>query len=484
MTAGSFDLSTIRAITPQLGLFTLGLLLFILDLAWKGEKRRQLAWITSLGLVLTGAAMTLWGRPSADGALVFGGMIRWDWMGFTFGLIFLFGGAVTALLMKHDADAGKRGEFYLLMVVAILGMTLMACAADLVMLFLAVETTSIPLYILAGFLRKDRRSVEAGFKYLLYGAMTSALMLYGFSLLFGFTGTTQVYSMAGLLNGGSVPAAAIISVIVLILVGIGFKISAVPFHFWAPDVYQGAPSPVAGFLSTASKAAGFSVLVRLFTVAFPGSAPVWAIIVSALSVASMTFGNLQAINQKDIKRLLAYSSIAQAGYILIGVVTLSAFGTTGVVFYLLVYLVTNMAAFGIVTIIGRELGSDDIKDYSGLSRRSPGLALGLLAAFLSLGGIPPFAGFVGKIILFASALQANLAWLAIIGIINSIIGLYYYLVVLKVVYLDRSDGDEQPLKVSRLARIAVIVCITGILAAGIFFAPLYELSKMAVASIF
>lgn len=484
MTAGSFDLSSIRAITPQLGLFTLGILLFILDLAWKGEKRRQLAWITSLGLVLTGAAMAILGQPSTDGALAFGGMIRWDWMSFTFGLIFLFGGAVTALLMKQDADAGRRGEFYLLMVVAILGMTLMACAADLVMLFLAVETTSIPLYVLAGFLRKDRRSVEAGFKYLLYGAMTSALMLYGFSLLFGFTGTTQIYAMAGVLNDGSVPAAAIAGVVVLILVGIGFKISAVPFHFWAPDVYQGAPSPVAGFLSTASKAAGFSVLVRLLTVAFPGSAPVWAIFVAVLSVASMTFGNLQALNQKDIKRLLAYSSIAQAGYILIGVVTLSPFGITGVVFYLLAYLVTNLAAFGIVTIIGRELGSDDIKAYSGLSRRSPGLALGLLAAFLSLAGIPPFAGFVGKIILFASALQANLAWLAIIGIINSIIGLYYYLMVLKVVYLDRSDGDEQSLKVSRLARVAVIVCITGVLAAGIFFAPLYELSKMAVASIF
>ncbi len=484
MTAGSFDLSTIRAITPQMGLFILGAIILVLDLLWKGEKRRLLSWITSAGLIAIGVAMVAFAIPSASGELVFGGMIRWDFLGFTFTLIFIFGGLITSLFMKNNEEAGKRGEFYLLMVIAIMGMSLMASAADLIMLFLAIETTSIPLYVLAGFLRKDPKSTEAGFKYLLYGAMTSAIMVYGFSLLFGFTGTTQIYQIAALLISRQVALVPVIGVIILIIVGVGFKISAVPFHFWAPDVYEGAPSPVTGFLSTASKAAGFSVLIRLMLGAFPASAPVWGIIIAVLSVASMTFGNLQAMNQKNIKRLLAYSSIAQAGYVLIGVAAISPLGTSGVVFYLIAYLVTNLAAFGIVTIIGKALGSDMIKDYGGLSRRSPAVSLALLAAFLSLGGIPPFAGFVGKVVLFASAIQVNMAWLAIIGILNSIIALYYYLVVLKVVYLNRTDGDEQPLAIPGSAKTALIVCVVGILAVGILFAPWFDLAQKAVASIF
>jgi NADH-quinone oxidoreductase subunit N len=484
VTASNFDPTTIRAIAPQIGLFILAAMIFILDLVWRGDKRRRLAWITSIGLVLVSAAMLYFAQPSVKGELVFGSMLRWDWFGFTFNMIFLFGGMITALLMKNHPEAGNKGEFYFLMVISILGMTMMASSADLIMLFLALETTSIPLYILAGFLRRDAKSTEAGFKYLLYGAMTSAMMLYGFSLLYGFTGTTKIYEIAAMLVSRQVALGPVAGVIILILVGIGFKISAVPFHFWAPDVYEGAPSPVTGFLSTASKAAGFSVLIRLLLGAFPDSASVWGIIISVLAVASMTFGNLQALNQKNIKRLLAYSSIAQAGYILIGVAAMSFLGTSGVVFYLIAYLVTNLAAFTIVTIIGKTLGSDEIKDYAGLSRRSPALSLGLLAAFLSLGGIPPFAGFVGKVLLFTSAIQVNMAWLAIIGIINSIIALYYYLVVLKVVYLNRSEGDETGLQISGSAKTAFAVCVIGILLVGILFAPWFNLSQMAVASIF
>lgn len=484
MTAGSFDISTIPAIAPQIGFFILGAVIFILDLIWKGEKRRILSWVTSAGLLFIGVLLALYFRPPETGTLVFGGMLRWDWLGYAFTMIFIVGGVITSLLMKDNPEAGKQGEFYLLMLISIMGMSLMASASDLIMLFLAIETTSIPLYVLAGFLRKDPKSHEAGFKYLLYGAMTSALMLYGFSLLFGFTGTTQIYRIAELLVSRQVEMVPVTGVIILVLVGIGFKISAVPFHFWAPDVYEGAPSPVAGFLSTASKAAGFSVLIRLMVSAFPASAPIWSLIIAVLSVASMTFGNLQALNQKNIKRMLAYSSIAQAGYVLIGVAVVSSLGVSGVVFYLIAYLVTNLAAFGVVSIIGKTLGSDEIKDYGGLSRRSPALALALLAALLSLGGIPPFAGFVGKIILFSAAMQVNMAWLAIIGILNSIIALYYYLVVLKVAYLDRTEGDETGLLISGSSRIAIILCIIGIMAVGILFAPWFTVAQRAVASIF
>jgi NADH-quinone oxidoreductase subunit N len=484
VTAGSIDLASIRAITPQLGLFLLGVVVFILDLVWKGDQRKRLSGITAAGLVLVGAASAIWGIPSADGSLVFGGMLRHDWLAFAFTLVFLFGGTITALLARNDEGTGKRGEFYLLMIISILGMTLMAGSADLILLFLAIETTSIPLYVLAGFQRKNAASVEAGFKYLLYGSLTSALMLYGFSLLYGFTGTTQMAGIMEQLRLGSLPVITISGVMVLILVGIGFKISAVPFHFWAPDVYQGAPSQVSGFLSTASKAAGFSVLLRLFMTALLPNAAVWFILIAVLSAASMTFGNLQAINQKNIKRLLAYSSIAQAGYVLVGVAAISELGVSAVVFYLMAYLVTNLAAFGIVTVIGRKLGSDEISAYAGLSRRSPELALGLLAAFLSLAGIPPFAGFVGKVLLFTSAMQAHLAWLVGIGIINSIIGLYYYLVVLKVAYLDRSEGDEQPLRLEWSAKTAVILCLAGVVLAGILFGPLFELTRAAAAGIY
>ncbi len=483
MTAGNIDLASIQAITPQLGLFLLGVVVFTLDLLWKGQARRRLALITAVGLVLTGVASAIWGIPSTVGNLVFGGMMRHDWLAYTFTMVFLFGGTITALLSRNDKVSGHRGEFYLLLIISILGMSLMAGSADLIMLFLAIETTSIPLYVLAGFQRKDHASVEAGFKYLLYGSLTSALMLYGFSLLYGFTGTTQMAGILDRLGQGSLPGITTAGVMILILIGIGFKISAVPFHFWAPDVYQGASSQVSGFLSTASKAAGFSVLLRLFLSALLPNSSVWFILVAVLSVASMTFGNLQAINQKNIKRLLAYSSIAQAGYVLVGVAAISNLGVSAVTFYLMAYLVTNLAAFGIVTIIGRTIGSDDISAYAGLSRRSPGLALGLLAAFLSLAGIPPFAGFVGKVLLFTAAMQSQLAWLVIIGILNSIIGLYYYLVVLKVAYLDRSEGDEQPLRLDDTARVAVLLCVTGVVLVGILFAPLYELARAAAAGI-
>ena len=278
--------------------------------------------------------------------------------------------------------------------------------------------------------------------------MTSGIMLYGFSLLYGFAGTTNLYQIADALGGGSEPSVYLIGSLLLILIGFGFKISAVPLHFWAPDVYEGSPTPVAGFLSTASKAAGFAVLIRVFMTSFEIATPHWSIILSALSVATMTIGNLIALSQRNIKRLLAFSSIAHAGYALIGVVAATELGITSVIFYLIAYLVTNLAAFGVVGIYGKVSGSDDLTSYYGLSRRSPGLALVMMVAFLSLAGMPPLGGFVVKVFVFAAAINANLIWLAVVGVLNSIIGLYYYLTVLKYVYLYRSEGDEETLVVS------------------------------------
>jgi len=270
----------------------------------------------------------------------------------------------------------------------------------------------------------------------------------------------------------------------LVLVGFGFKVSAVPFHFWAPDVYEGSPTPVAGFLSTASKAAGFAVLLRVLIAAFPSIAPYWGAIVAALATATMTLGNLLALAQKNIKRMLAYSSIAHAGYAMIGVVAISALGVTSVVLYLRTYVVTNLAAFGVVAAVGRITGSDDIASYAGLSRRCRTLALAMLVSFLSLSGMPPFGGFIVKFGVFAAAIQANLVWLAVIGVLNSIVGLYYYLTVLKVVYLYRSEDEEKPLPVTRPYVLALTVLTVGIVLIGTVFAPWFSMSTTAAAAIF
>lgn len=474
------------AILPEIGLVVLAVLVMALDLVLGETRRRNLGWVTAGGLLVIAALSILFSRPGSQPALVLGGMLRFDWMTFTFRLVFLFGAAVTALFGMDTDRLGERGEFYLLLLASTLGMSLMAGAADLIMLYLAIETTSIPLYILAGFLTRDEKSTEASFKYMLFGAMTSAVMLYGFSLIYGFAGTTQIYSLGQALAAGGLSPFALVGVVLLILVGFGFKISAVPLHFWAPDVYEGAPSPVAGFLSTASKAAGFAVLMRILQVAFP-MVGAWTLILAIISTASMIVGNFLALTQKNIKRLLAYSSIAQAGYILVGVASissLSSLGNASAVYYLIAYLVTNLAAFGVVAIVGQAVGSSDLAAFNGLSRRAPALALALLVAFLSLAGIPPFGGFVGKVLVFAAAINANLVWLAVIGILNSIVGLYYYLTVVKVAYLNRSEDEAKPMPVSWPWKVALVVCVAGIILLGVLVGPWFSWVSGAVTTLF
>jgi NADH-quinone oxidoreductase subunit N len=474
------DAGMFIAILPEILILVVGLSIFILDLVLPEKNKNILGWVTASGLTFTILISLGVAQPGTEGQLVWGNMLRFDWMGFIFKMMFLFAAAITALLTIDIDKLGKRGEFYLLMLASTLGMCLMASAADLIMLYLAIETTSIPLYVLAGFLKSDDKSAEAGFKYLLFGAMTSTIMLYGFSLLFGFTGATNIYDIAAQFHAGALPTSLALGVLLIILVGFGFKISAVPFHFWAPDVYEGAPTPVAGFLSTASKAAGFAVLMRVLMAAFPDFANDWFIIVAILSTMTMTLGNLLALTQKNIKRMLAYSSIAHAGYVLIGVASASVLGATGAVFYLMVYILTNLLAFGVVSAFGKATGSDEIAAYAGLSRRSPTMAIILMVAFLSLAGMPPFGGFIVKFSVFAAAVDANMIWLAVVGVLNSIVGLYYYLTVLKVVYLYRSEDEDKPLVINRTHLIAFSILTFGILLLGIVIAPWFGLSNTAV----
>jgi NADH-quinone oxidoreductase subunit N len=481
----SFEPSMLLAIMPEIALLILAGIVVAYDAIWKPEQRRWLGWITAGGLLNILLLSLLVAQPGDESRLLFGGMLRNDWFGFAFKILFLFGAAITSLFAIDVKGLGQRGEFYALMLVSTLGMSLMASAADIIMLYLAIETTSIPLYILAGFMTRDNKSTEAGFKYLLFGAATSTIMLYGFSLLYGFTGSTNLYTLAASFYTQEFPRLAVIASFILVLIGFGFKISAVPLHFWAPDVYEGAPTPVAGFLSTASKAAGFAVLLRVLLVVFtPIVVSDWSSTLATMAVLTMTIGNLLALAQKNIKRMLAFSSIAHAGYILIGIVAVSQFGVTSMVFYLAAYLITNLAAFGVVVIFWQVTGTDEISAYAGLSRRSPGLALAIMVAFLSLAGMPPLAGFVAKVFVFAAAVQANYIWLAVVGVLNSIIGLYYYLTVLKVVYLFRSEDEDKPLPVSRPNLIALSVLSIGIILVGTLFGPWFNLSEQIAAAIF
>ncbi|GAB4492661.1 MAG: NADH-quinone oxidoreductase subunit N [Anaerolineae bacterium] len=475
----------ILAVLPEIFILVVGILVLVLDPFWKKDENRRvnLGWLTAGGLTAALVLSLLLDRP-AEPALAWGGMLRFDWLAFVFKMFIIFASAITALFFMDVEQLGKRAESYLLLLAATIGMCLMVSASDLVMLFLAIETTSIPMYVLAGFMLDDKKSTEAGFKYLLFGAMTSGIFLYGLTLVYGFSGTTQLENMRSYflsLNPISV------GVLFLLVVGLGFKISLAPFHFWAPDTYEGAPTPVAGILSTASKAAGLAVLIRLFITAFPQVEANWQVILAVLAALSMTIGNLIALAQKNIKRLLAYSSIAHAGYALVGVVSGTQFGIEAVVYYLIAYVLTNLAAFGIVAAFGRVAGSDDLRAYNGMSRRSPYLALAMLVAFLSLAGMPPFGGFIAKVLVFAAAVQAGWYWLVIIGIINSVVGVYYYLTVMKYVYLYRMEGENEeahPIPVTRPYAIAIVVLTIGIILTGTVFAPWFGLSTDAALSLF
>ena len=485
-----FTWTTFASILPEILILLLGILLLTVEPFWKEEQRRNAGWLTAGGLLISMVVSLLFGMPG-EPTTTLGGMVRFDWLGFFFKQLFMFAGAATALLLMDNEKVGHRGEAYLLLLASLIGMNLMAVSADLVMLYLAIETTSIPLYVLSGFMLADEKSTEAGFKYLLFGALTSTIMLYGFSLLFGFAGTTDIYELAKMFQTGALSPAVAFGVLALILVGLGFKVSVVPFHFWAPDVYEGAPTPVAGFLSTASKAAGFAVVVRLFFVIFPDPnvdlARGWAMTLAIIAAVTMTVGNLLALPQTNLKRLIAFSSVSHAGYALIGVVALSQLGAASVVFYLAAYILTNLLAFGIIMAFSRVTGLEDLRDYSGMSRRNPALALMMLAAFLSLAGMPPFGGFVAKVFVFAAGIQAGYVWLVVIGIINSMIGVYYYLNAMKYVYLYRmpeQDEEKHPVPMTRPYAIALAVLAIGVILIGTIFAPWFSWSDAAALNLF
>ena len=481
MGIASYQMSSVLAILPEIGLVALAGVVLTMDVFLEDNRKHLMGLTTAVGSLIVILVALIFSQPSGD--LLWGGMVRDDMLAFVFRLVFIFAGGITAMISVGAKDVSHQGDYYAIILGAVIGMCFMASAADLIMLYLAIETTGIAGYLLAGYVRTDDRSAEAGLKYFLFGAATSAVMLYGFSLLYGFTGETNLGSIATVLVSGNVAISAIWGIVVLILVGVGFKIAMVPFHFWAPDVYEGAPTPVTAFISTASKTAGFAVLMRLFITGLAGS-EYWLPMIAVLAAVTMTFGNLVALAQTNIKRLLAYSSIAHAGYVLVAFVAYSELGVASAIYYLIAYVVTNLAAFGVVILFARTAGTDEIKHYAGMSRRSPYLALAMLVAFLSLAGMPPLAGFFAKFYVFAAAVKAGMIWLAFIGVLNAIVGLYYYLIVLKVVYVNPAPEGAEPIDIPNLSKIALVVLSIGIVLIGTASAPWFNWAMQAAQDLF
>lgn len=448
------------AVIPEIALAIIGVIVLGLDLYTRESQRRDVGYFA--GFLLLALAVGTIFIPTEDtlaDQLVLGGMLRHDNFTQIFRVMSYLAASLTCFIAMGDSRLRYKGEFYLLIIVASMGAGLLGGASDLVMIFIALETLSISLYALAGFVRNDERSAESGLKYFLIGSFATGFTLYGFSLLYGFTGATQLYGPDGIgqqLVSGGLGEAPIIVAMMMVMVGFGFKISAAPFHFWTPDVYEGSPTAMTAYVSVASKAASFAVLLRFMLAVFPpnelvggadGYSDLWVPLISVLAVITMTLGNVLALVQKNIKRLLAYSSIAQAGYTLMGVAAIATTdggqGAASVAFYMFMYVLTNILAFGCIIVFANATGSETIADFASLGRRNMWLAIFMTIALLSLAGIPPAAGFIGKFYLFRAAVDAGLTLLVMIAVFNSIIALYYYLVVVKVMFVDPSPDQDK-----------------------------------------
>jgi len=466
-------------LSPEISLLALALVVILLDL-FIGRKW-ILGWVSIIGLsVPVIFTLSLWGRNETS----FGGALAVDHFSLFFHLFFL---GVTALVLLSSTEyarkfAAFRAEYYALILLAAMGMMLLASTRELISIFVALELTGISLYVLTGFL-KDPKSSEAGLKYLLLGAVASAVFPYGMALVFGLTGTTYLEGIAAAISAeGLLGSPALLMGIALLVAGFGFKIAAVPFQMWVPDVYEGAPTPITAYLSVASKAAGFAVILRVFYEALGPASLDWGMIFAVLAAITMTVGNIVAIAQKNIKRMLGYSSIAMAGYLMIGLAAVTTEASSALIFFLACYALTNLGAFIAIIAISNKINSDEISDYSGMVRRAPLYALALALCLISLTGIPPTAGFMAKIYIFSAGVNAELLWLVIIAVINSVISAYYYLRVVRVMFLGEPLSKEGVHASSGL-RVALSISCLGVLLLGIYPWMLLKFAETA-ASIF
>lgn len=467
---------------PELILLGTAFTVLLLDLFIPWKKL-----LTVLGIAGIGASLAFVRYP-ADPLPLFFGFFVLDPFSFFFKIVSLGIVGVTllaSLSYEPQTSEGKPaplpylGEYTALFLFLAFGLILMGSSNNLLMIFLSLEFVSILSYLLVGFLKKDSRSKEAALKYLLFGSVASGTMLYGMSILFGLTGAIDLNVIQARLATQPVSPALVLTALVLVMVGLGFKISMAPFHMWAPDVYEGAPTPVTAFLTVGPKALGFALLLRLLHTSFFELWNEWSYLLAVLSMFTMTIGNVIAISQTNVKRLLGYSSIAQAGYILMGLCVSSEIGVTGVLIYLLAYALTNLGAFLCVIAVSNHFGSDEIDTYAGLAQKSPFLAASLTLFLLSLAGIPPLAGFIGKLYVFASAIEGRFFTLAVVAAVNSALAAYYYFKIVRLMYLAPA-GSAEPIAQPIPLLAALILTLAGVLALGVLPSPFIAFVQRAL----
>ena len=472
------------SVMPEMLLTGLALLVLIVDFFLAPKNKAALGYLSIIGLlcILPVAALTVHADPS------FGGTVISDAYSAYFNVIFIVA-AIFAIFISMDylkKTGIQKGEYYHITLFATVGMMVMASANDLINLYVGLELMALSFYILVAFRTASSRSVEGALKYFVLGALSSGILLYGIAFAYGASGSTNLNEIASGL--GTTNSSYLLLGFILIIAGFGFKIAAFPFHAWAPDVYEGAPTPVAALLSIGSKAAAFAALVRIFIVAFPAFQADWAEILWMLSAATMVFGSVVAISQKNIVRMLAYSSIAHAGIVLIGLLVYSSAGTASVLYYMLVYLFMNMGAFVIVTHLRDDADGvrrgDNISDYRGLAASRPMLAFLMALFLLSLAGIPPTGGFAAKFFVLSAAIEAKYYWLAAIGVLSKAVSLFFYAKVIYFMFMKEPDSGVVVPKTGPCYNIVLFCTAVGTLFLGLYPTPFIELAMKAVRPLF
>jgi NADH-quinone oxidoreductase subunit N len=475
------------AILPEtvLSLFAMALLLLNVFIPSPSEQKGYLGYLSFVGIAVTFFFIIVgWNVPSElQGG--FSGAVVQDRFALFFKGIFLVAAALSVLITDQymHREECNHGELYPLILLATAGMMLMAAGTDLMTIFLGLELLSVSLYVLAGFNRANLKSNEAGLKYLLLGAFATSFLLYGMALTYGATGSTKVARIAEYIarHGQVTHNPMLLYGMVLLAVGFSFKIAAAPFHMWTPDVYEGAPTPMTAFMSVGPKAAGFAAFVRVFTIALPALKPDWTPLLWGLAVLTMTVGNVIGLYQNNIKRMLAYSSIAHAGYVLVGFTAGNPEGIAGILFYMLTYAFMNIGAFAIVILIGKKGEKNvEVKDYAGLAYKHPLLAASMAIFLLSLAGLPPTAGFIGKFYLFSSAIKGGFIWLAIIGVLNSVVSVYYYLRVTIFMYMKKPEEEFDWLTINPPIVLSLSLAVIGVIVPGVVPGYILSLAQSAL----
>ena len=469
------------AIGPELILSLTAMALLLINVLAKKGAKGSIPYLSLAGIILALLlCVSLWGKAE----YAFNRMVVVDNYSLFFKIIFLITAGLTVLMSVRflQVEEAEYGEYYVLVLFAAVGMMFMASAADLIIVFLGLETFSLAVYVLAGFFRTQPKSNESSLKYFLLGAFSAGFLLYGIALIYGATGTTNLKGIYEFIRKSSLLTDPLLLIgMGLLIVGFGFKVASVPFHMWTPDVYEGAPTSVTAFMSVGPKAAGFAAFLRVFLYALSSLQTDWVWVLWVLAVLTMTLGNVVAIAQSNIKRMLAYSSIAHAGYILVAMVAASELGTASVLYYLLAYAFMNLGAFGVVILYGRK-GEENINigDYSGMASKYPLLAAAMAIFMFSLAGIPPTAGFAGKFYIFSSAVKAGYIGLAIIGVLNSALSVYYYLRVTVMMYMRNPEKEQTRLEMCPAMAVALIIAVFGTLQMGITPSQYLNLARQSI----